>query len=226
MAVVKLGAFVTEIKGSIGGTCFKTQRSTQVMFKKSNGYSKNKLFKNTVLGYAGVIFRRYGRLDQSLIMGWETLASTILFKDKFGVERNISGRELYTKLNLNLQGYESIDDPATILYTGTGDFALSFPSINVSTGTASIGVTTAATVPEYFLISVEASLNPLQAPVFNRRLTLKADLGTGSRVINFGSELFTAYPFLTNAFNIRVYVDIMSVYGFKGVTQQLVADVS
>lgn len=226
MARVKLGAFVTEIRGSIGGTCFKTQRATQVMYKKSNGYSRNKLLRNSVLGYAGVIFRRYGRLASEFILGWELLSTTVQFKNKFGVEVNISGRELYTKLNLNLQGYNQIDDPSVITYTGTGSFAISFPEINTTLKTATIGVTSVSLVDEYFLISVEASLNPLNAPVFNTRYTLKADYGVGSRVIDFGTELFDKYPFLTSAFNIRVYVDIMSEFGFRGVPAEQVAIVT
>ena len=216
MAVYQLGAIVTKIKGSIGGTAFKTQRATNVMFRKSNGYSRSKLLNNKALQYARYIFVRWGYLDPIIQSGWQNMAAIVFFPDKFGNQVHISGRQLYTKTNINLKQalyYESISP----------DFSMEIPVldvepafINPATKFLSLGVEYFDGKTAYVEVSAQVSINNLQSPVYNRRETLIFPLVTGAELLQLGTEFFNKFPYVVDGYNVRLYVTPVNLYGIKG----------
>lgn len=98
MATFKLGALITEIKGSISGTTLKTFRGSNVMYNKQKrqNLSKNninsKSFKN------GYFFQLWNSLSSSEKNDWIIEASKYQFPDKFGDLKYLTGRQFFIKM--------------------------------------------------------------------------------------------------------------------------------
>lgn len=219
MAVYQLGALVTKIKGSIGGTTFKTQRTTNVVMRKSYGYGRSKLLSNAALQYARYIFTKWSFLTPEEQSSWQNTAALVFFPDKFGNQVHITGRQLFTKININLQKenyYASVPE----------GFTMNVPVLDVENALlnpvakyASLGVEFFDNATGYVIISAEVSINNLQSAVFSRRFALTRSLTTGAALIEFGNEFFERFPYVTNAYNVRMYVEAMNIYGIKGLPQ-------
>lgn len=219
MAVYQLGALVTKIKGSIGGTTFKTQRTTNVVMRKSYGYGRSKLLSNAALQYARYIFTKWSFLTPEEQSSWQNTAALVFFPDKFGNQVHITGRQLFTKVNINLQKenyYASVPE----------GFTMNVPVLDVENALlnptakyASLGVEFFDNATGYVIISAEVSINNLQSAVFSRRFALTRSLTTGAALIEFGNEFFERFPYVTNAYNVRMYVEAMNIYGIKGLPQ-------
>lgn len=102
MAVIKLGAIVTGIAGSIGGTTFRRTINGNSAYNKSNGPSRNTAKGNDSLQARRMVIQTWATLDGSQKQDWETVASTLLFPDKFGDLKNITGRQLFIKMSNRL----------------------------------------------------------------------------------------------------------------------------
>lgn len=102
MATAKLGIIVTEIAGTIGGVTFRRHRGTTVVGIKSVGGSKSILLQNPRLGNLRTLVNNWGLLPVVTRDNWDTAALLFTFPDKFGDQRNLSGRELYLKLQGHL----------------------------------------------------------------------------------------------------------------------------
>lgn len=104
MATAKLGIIVTEIAGTIGGVTFRRHRGTTVVGIKSVGGAKSILLQNPRLGNLRTLVNNWGLLPVATRDNWDTAALLFTFPDKFGDQRNLSGRELYLKL----QGHQIV----------------------------------------------------------------------------------------------------------------------
>jgi hypothetical protein len=216
MAVIQLGGLISKIKGSIGGTAFKTQKSTQVMFRKSAGYSKNKLLLNNAIQFARWIFTQWGSLTAEQKNSWNSLAAILFFTDKFGNSVHISGRQLYTKTNINLRNIEYYEEASPSFSTLLPLVTVSNALFDANSKLAALNVTRTSDQPVYLMISAQVSQNNLPQPVFSRREAFFIVLNSSSTVLNFGEELFKKFPYLTNNYNVRYYIDLVNIYGIKG----------
>lgn len=216
MAIYKTGALVTDIVGSIGGTTFKRNNGTKVMMNKNFGGSYNKQLQNPQLPRIKEIFQAWRTLATVDKTAWNNIALTFTFPDKFGILRNISGRQLFTKTNINLIYYGTIATDPTGMVSGIPAITLGIPSVSIGTQTGSITVDSPVS-PCLVLLQFEVSRQPLNAPVFNSRKVIRfASAGAGSTVI-FSDGFWSAFPNTTIDDNVRVYVTIMNVWGFKSI---------
>ncbi len=218
MAVIKLGALVTSIKGSLGGTCFKEQRGTQVMYRKSNGYSRAKLLQNNSLGYATTIFQRWAFLSDTLKSAWATQAAIYLFPDKFGNQVHLTARQLFTKCNINLQGLEYYDDVPAGFTNYIAEFSATVSEIDFSMNTAFTELGVESGIDTYVLVAIEVSKGSIQSPTFTRRKTIKRDLKSVDGNINYFDEIMENFPYVDNTYLFRVYITPMNVFGLRGTT--------
>ena len=99
MATFKLGAIITDIAGSIGGTTLKRNGGYKVMMNKSSGTPYSRSYNNPSLQYLPFIFKSWSRLAEEEKKAWEQQALLYTFPDKFGTLRTLSGRQLFVKLN-------------------------------------------------------------------------------------------------------------------------------
>lgn len=219
MAVLQYGAIVTEIKGSLGGHTFKSQRNSFVIQMKSPGASKSKQLLNPALGYAGFIFQQWIQLPGSSQEAWNNEALLVTFKDKFGNDVTISGRDLFTKLNLQLGVGYLMTVPPVGFTSAVDAFVISGGHFTASPASADVSVIVDSESFSYFDVTAELSVNKLRSPVFRTRQLIKRQQLSTSGTINFTSEFFSKFPYATTGYFVRYYVTILNEFGFKGLTQ-------
>lgn len=219
MAVLLYGAVVTEIKGSLGGHTFKRQGTSFVIQMKSPGFSKSKQLLNPALGYAGYIFQQWIQLPDTSKEAWNNEALLVTFKDKFGNDVNISGRDLFTKLNLHLGVGYYMDVPPPGFTSAVDAFVISGGVFTVSPQSATVSVIVDSEEFSYFDITAEISVNRLRSPVFRTRQLLKRQILSANGTINFTNEFFARFAYAQAGYFVRYYVTVLNAYGFKGLTQ-------
>lgn len=220
MAVLKMGALVTEIVGSLGGNAFKRQRGTQVMFKKSNGASRSKVLNNKTLSQKSQIFKSWSLLTTEVKAAWNFEATKYQFPNKFGDMVNLTGIQFQRKLqiqlspiNLALIKPDKVDNyiiPFTI-YKATIDWNVNDFNIEVTVGEAPIKIA----------VMVEISTRGLNAPSFVRRGIIAVPELYNETPNNFIGELYAKYPFVNASYNMRVYLYAINETGFVSVQQSL-----
>lgn len=204
MAVYKLGALVTAIVGSIGGTTFKRQGSTLVMMRKSNGASRSRVLQNPRLSQNASIFKKWRYLAPATQVAWEVLASTNKVKDKFGNDVNISGVNFQRRCDLAVNFMNEVPDPFAWSNTLPG-WKFNFePEINWTLSTFDIDISVPGG-PINLALMVEYSVNPLNAPVFIARGVWFFGEFLDATPRDLFDEFFARYPFLDASYNLRLY---------------------
>lgn len=219
MAVLQYGAVVTEIKGSLGGHTFKKQGSSYVIQMKSPGFSKSKQLLNPALGYAGFIFQQWIQLPDTSKEAWNNEALLVTFKDKFGNDVSISGRDLFTKLNLHLGVNYYMDVPPPGFTSAVDAFVISGGNFVTDPQQADVSIVVDSESFSYFDVTAELSVNRLRSPVFRTRMLLKRQILASNGTINFTSEFFSRFAYAQSGYFVRYYVTVLNPFGFKGLTQ-------
>lgn len=215
MAVFKLGAFVTEIAGSVGGTTFKRFGSTQVMYNKSRGGSKNKLLANNKLAYLSWLSKQWRTLTISEKNSWEIETEGYTFPDKFGVPRVLSAKDFFIKCNGNLTVTGQFNADASSFDGVISIFNIDDFIVDMSTNTALFYIID-VTAENYFLYQLSVTATEPTSFVFNRQKivawTVESD--------DFGYDLYPVlierYPNLKVGDWVTVYVQAMSGFGLRG----------
>jgi hypothetical protein len=99
MANIKLGALITDIAGSVGGTTFRRTPIGIIIYNKQGTQIKSAFAKNSVKNKLGAILSAWGFLDESIRNFWIEKAALYTFPDKFGDLKTLTGRQFYTKLS-------------------------------------------------------------------------------------------------------------------------------
>jgi len=102
MAKFVLGGIITNIAGSVGGTTLRRVPNGFSMYNKSKGTSIARLLNNTRVPQIARIFQKWSGLTDVERAGWNATALTVTFPDKFGVAKNLTGRQLFSKANIQL----------------------------------------------------------------------------------------------------------------------------
>ena len=97
MATILLGALVTDIRGSIGGSTIRNVGSTFVLSNKSRGASQNVIRSNKTLFSKRNIFQSWNLLSADERKGWGELSDLYPQLDKFGNLVVLGAYQFYTK---------------------------------------------------------------------------------------------------------------------------------
>ena len=131
MATFKLGAIITDIAGSIGGTTLKRNGSYKVIMNKSSGTPYSRSLNNPSLQYLPYIFKSWSHLSDAEKAAWKEQALLYTFPDKFGTLRNLSGRQLFVKLNaqrwLDIPSFVDVSAISSFTENFTFSFAMYAP---------------------------------------------------------------------------------------------------
>jgi len=106
MAKIKLGAFVTEIAGKVGGSIFSRNRG--------GAYVKNRVIpsnpktpaQNAVRSAFGSIAQSWRSLTKGQRAAWNSATANYQIVDSLGDIRTLSGAQLFQQLNLNLNAVD------------------------------------------------------------------------------------------------------------------------
>jgi hypothetical protein len=102
MANIKLGAIITDIAGSVGGSTFRRTPAGIILYNKQGRQIKSAFSERAVKNHLGAILSGWSLLDGPTRTTWEELAPLYPQKNKFGDAVVLSGRQFYTKLNTQL----------------------------------------------------------------------------------------------------------------------------
>lgn len=220
MATIKLGAFITNIAGSIGGTTFRRNQNKIVVSNKTAGASKNRLLDNEAIGFLRIIIQNWSLLPQATRDAWATQAALYQFPDKFGDLKNLNSRELYTKLSGQLLAVqEPSPNPNTIssvVITSPLDI------FTIDLGVEAFVTFTIPTPGMWGLVQVEFLKNLAISPTFTRRKIIAFSANPPNQRVDFGPALFEHFPFLAVGDQIRAYITFMNTDGFRGSPQSIV----
>ena len=97
MAVARLGALITQLAGSIGGTTIRRSGGNLVMYNRPNGLSLNKLRANVRLPLLTSANKGWGMVPQNEREQFERIARGVQFPDRFGNMRFITPRQVFNK---------------------------------------------------------------------------------------------------------------------------------
>lgn len=133
MANVKYGVIVTEIKGSIGGTCFQGGNVGYVIRNKSYTARTNGSARQTVNYWLTQLAYTWRTLSSGNKAAWAAIAATWTFTDRFGNVYQGSAYQIYMSYNgLRLALYLTAVTTPNALVTptdpGTMSAAISLPS--------------------------------------------------------------------------------------------------
>lgn len=218
MAKIILGALVSNIAGSVGGTTFKRTPNGIVMMNKNRGASRSSILQNNRVSQIASIFQRWKTLNGTNKSAWNEYSKTMQFPDKFGNLKNLSGRQLYTKLNCQLL---CVDDSITVV--GSKGDAIS--PIKDSFGeiyyndTIAIYTNNSLDQENYILFQMEWHQgNTSIAPTFTRKKIVTFIYTAVSMETDLFSFLLNEFPYMVPGDTIYLYRTVMADNGLRGVT--------
>lgn len=110
MATFKLGAIITDIRGSIGGSTIRRVGNGHSIYNKQGSQIKSAFAQTSRKNALGNIFGAWYALSEEDQEQWRLNALSYTVKDKFGNNKYLTGRELFTKLNAQLLPANAVSD--------------------------------------------------------------------------------------------------------------------
>jgi hypothetical protein len=214
MAVAKLGSFITDMAGSIGGTTFKRQKGSLVIMNKNRGASKNKLLQNKGLLSMATVRGYWNTMSIENRVTWVEAAKLVTFKNKFGDNVYISGYQLFIKANGNMNRVDDMYENGSRFSKDYTDFSISDPNIVLSLNKCRLNVVNDGD-GQYILVRMDRPANFLRKPIYNRSAILFVSAQNESGTIELWSEFIQKNPRVRPLQNARFYVSILTQYGFR-----------
>lgn len=164
MARGKMGAFMTDIKGSVGGTSFQGSRSGLSIKNKGQkpkvgvrGWDS--AFVSRKINFS-TIAKLWGTLTDAQRLGWSNLLGTWQFINKFGDTYNGSAFQIFTACNLNriALGLTPLNDVPAV--NPAFDPELTFSDFQIGATTFNRIIAGAAAQGQYAFLSFSNVVNP------------------------------------------------------------------
>lgn len=220
MASFRLGAIITEIQGSIGGTTIRRTPRNPIMYNKQGRQFRSANSVNSQATGLGNIFRSWGGLPQGIRDFWNGIAPLYPQKDKFGNDIILSGRQFYTKLNAQLLPVgQSVD---VSVFTNV----LSAPLVNEiyldsTNGNCEI-LLSEIVLNSYVLVRVYPLRSGSSSNITNTSRFIYKDLNNEVASIDFTNAFNNAYPYANIGDRYGVNVIFMNSSGFRSNVQSFV----
>jgi hypothetical protein len=188
MAVAKLGAIITGLAGSVGGTTFRRSGNGLVVYNKPRNVSLSQVQANVNLVNLAGLSREYTTIPEAQKNAWRSFASQFTFPNRFGDERQISGKAMWMKCNGSLLHFEEfIEIPDGL--------SIEVPQIDIvdlfsifATEKITIRLNSQIADARYF-IRIEKTTYPGQNVVFNRQKVLAYGFLIGQTDIGLWNEI-------------------------------------
>lgn len=220
MATIKLGAIVTDIAGSVGGSTFRRGSNFIALYNKQRRQIKSASSSFSRLGALSNVVKQWSYMSQKDRDSWILIAGNYKFTDKFGTTKTLPARQLFTKLNWQLLPSDTInlnatgiDDIVTIPLIDSvfSDIGSSVIEINFQTG-----INDAYT---YYKFTKLRNLAQNYVPP-SRRFDLVVSMG-GAGAYNLFYAINDKYQSISigDIFKIQVYN--LNNFGFTAAAQEI-----
>jgi len=113
MAIIKMGAVVTDIRNSLGGHVFSRGRSGAIMRTKVTPLNPQTTFQQASRAKLAAISTQWRGLTEDQRIAWNNAVENFLGTNVFGDSVRPTGKNLFTGLNINLLNIDrpTITDP-------------------------------------------------------------------------------------------------------------------
>lgn len=121
MALVRLGAMVADVRGSIGGTVFSRNRGGAYVRNRTTPLNPQSVRQVEVRSTLADLAQRWAtQLTQAQRDAWDLYAENVLLPNSLGDPRKVSGLNMYVRSNSLLADTEStmVDDGPTTFTLG------------------------------------------------------------------------------------------------------------
>lgn len=135
MASIKMGAIVTDIRGTLGGHVFQKGNQSRVMKTYSSPRQAPTFIKDNTQGFINNSISLWKTLSRVQKQQWNSLGSSFRFKNRFGDSAQYTGYQFFLSINSNLQraAYPLISDVEDF-YTTITPATLESVELNSVTG--------------------------------------------------------------------------------------------
>lgn len=217
MANIKLGAIITDIAGSVGGSTFRRTPAGIILYNKQGTQIKSAFAKNSVKNNLGGIISKWSSLDQAVKDFYDDKATLYTFPDKFGNLKYLTGRQLYIKLNTQLiptntevDIYNWDDRKAGQIVTGieidltNGGFLITFDE---------------EIIDFYCLVQVTPLTSGSNSKPRKKSYNTYSQLKDSGTLLDLYSEFIQQYPWASIGSYWNINVILMSRSGFQNSVQ-------
>ena len=193
MALIKWGAFVTDGRGKVGGQVLTKGRSGAVIRNKVTPTNPNTARQSAARSLLSQFSQQWKTLTQGERDAWNAAVSSFTKTNVFGDTVSPSGKNLFTKLNINLSLINQ-----TPITSPPLPVEMVSPSISNFAGSVSVGELEFDFAGESADQTMFISASPAVSPGINNLPALK-------RKVNIGA--------MTTAGSISIYNSYNAVYG-------------
>lgn len=217
MATFKLGAIITDVAGSIGGTTIRRTTNGHAMYNKQGTQIKSAFAEKSKRLQLSNVFSSWSRLSAKQQSTWRELAVLYPQKDKFGSLKQLTARQFFTKLNAQLVPVNRTVD--------LDDFDSAIPSAVVSSVTFDVAEEQFIFFLNenidnvYFMVSVYRVRNKGGVKPhahFRRTYTSKV---TNSSIVDIWASFANQFPLRSVGDNFGVNLQMMTKSGFLSPVQ-------
>lgn len=215
---ILLGSIVTQMAGSVAGQTVRRFRGGFVLHNKLQYRSKFTYIHGSRLPLLTAVFSRWSALSDDARALWNYEATLFQFTDRFGNLKNISGRELFVKLNSQALSAGLAVPDVEKLSGSFLDWSVSFIGYDPAPSVLKIGFDVPAETAFYSIgalpmKSLIRNVDPARAPI------IQSGNVTGTSVVNILPDLLKYYPSAVIGQTFRVVVWQLNGSGFKSAPQ-------
>ena len=205
MALIKMGAWIVDVRGKIGGTVFTKGRSGAVARNKVTPVNARTTRQTAVRAVLGALSQDWRTLTQAERDAWNAAVSSYSKTNIFGDSVNPTGKNLYVGVNTNLGkvGEPAISAPpvpAEITAPLVGTFA-----VDTTAGTMSFSAT---------------------QPEVSQKMYIQASPSVSAGITNISSKISLIQVNTQIALSIDILSAYTAVYGAPVVGQKIFLRVS
>lgn len=214
MATILLGAFVTDIRGSVGGSTIRYVGSTFVLSNKSRGPSQNVIRSNKTLFSKRDIFQSWNLLSAAERKEWLNLSNLYPQLDKFGNLVVLSAYQFYTKffIQQSVTGHRLYlpEDFSNQISSGAVPlFRINFKSQKVEI------IFDGSPTATFILIQIYPVRNKNVRTNFNRRKFIYFKEVQHAEAVDLTSEFLNRFGVIDGQTNYRAVIYFQNYYGVR-----------
>lgn len=138
MAIIKTSAIISEIRGTLGGNVFSSNKGGNYVRRYKKPTNRNTIAQQVMRTLFMTLSSLWRSLSYSQRAAWTTIATHYSYMNKLGESKILSGQQLYMKLNQQIQTYNQFGTITTFPLLETPAEPQTFPTMSIEDGECDI----------------------------------------------------------------------------------------